>query len=83
MIIKLLPVDKQGHMLVGLFVYVAVYIPGVFFFPEFADMAGVTMAGIVGLWKEASDKRTGGHVEGMDFIATLAGGLLGFVCGFR
>ncbi len=67
-----LPPDKAGHLIAGLLVYCVAGLV--------SPVAGLAAAAIVGAAKEAYDATGRGHVEFLDFVATAAGGAIGFYC---
>ena len=69
-----LPPDKAGHLIAGLRVFCV--------FGLFSPIAGLCAAAVVGVAKEYWDSRGHGQVEFLDFVATAAGGAIGFYCTF-
>lgn len=67
-----LPPDKAGHLIAGLLVYCVAGLA--------SPTAGLAAAAVVGVLKEAYDSTGRGHVEFLDFMATAAGGAIGFYC---
>lgn len=67
-----LPQDKANHVIYGLLIFMAgaVFNPGI----------GLAATVIAGAAKEAIDATGRGNVEFKDFLATVAGGVLGFCC---
>jgi uncharacterized membrane protein len=69
-----LPHDKAMHVLYGLACFCV--------FALISPLVGLVAAIVVGAAKEAWDSTGRGNVEILDFVATAAGGLLGFYCTF-
>ena len=67
-----LPADKAGHLIAGLVVFCI--------FGLFSPIIGLCAAVVVGAAKEYWDSRGHGNVEFLDFVATAAGGAIGFYC---
>ena len=67
-----LPPDKAGHLIAGLVVFCI--------FGLFSPIIGLCAAVVVGAAKEAGDSTGRGNVEVFDFLATVAGGAIGFYC---
>ena len=67
-----LPPDKAGHLIAGLVVFCI--------FGLFSPTVGLAAAVFVGAAKEAWDSTGRGNVEVLDFLATAAGGAVGFYC---
>jgi len=70
-----LPADKASHLIMGLLVFICV----AFAFTPIWGLAAATAAGAL---KEYWDSKGNDCVEAWDFAATVAGGLLGFICTF-
>lgn len=69
-----IPADKAMHLLYGLACFCV--------FALISPLVGLIAAIVVGAAKEAWDSTGRGNVEILDFVATAAGGLLGFYCTF-
>lgn len=64
------PKDKQKHLVAG----AGIYGVSLLLFPPAGALA---VAAAVGIAKEAYDATGRGHVEFYDFLATVAGGVVG------
>ena len=69
-----LPQDKANHLAYGLAIFCIVGLV--------SPIAGLAAAVIAGALKEAYDSTGRGNVEFLDFVATAAGGAIGFYCTF-
>lgn len=75
MTLPTLPADKANHFVYG----AAIYVASLVILPHLYAL-GVVVA--VGAAKEAYDKISGtGTAELLDFVATAAGGVVGYVAG--
>ncbi len=72
MAIPQLPADKAAHLIAGLVIYCLL--------AWASPTAGLAACVIAGALKEAWDSTGRGHVEFLDFVATVAGGGIGFYC---
>lgn len=71
-----LPQDKANHLIYGLLIFLA-------FGYALGALIGVAAACFAGVFKEVYDKVSGkGTPDVYDFVATAAGGFLGFLCTF-
>ena len=69
-----LPQDKANHFIYGLAGFL-----GVGF--VFGVVAGVLFSAFIGAVKEVYDRVTKkGHPDALDFVATAAGGVVGYLC---
>lgn len=69
-----LPEDKANHFIAGLFIF---FLFGVLAHP----IAGLAASIMAGFFKEIKDRLSkNGTPDLLDFIATVAGGLAGYVC---
>ena len=69
-----LPQDKANHFIYGLAIFLVV---------GFAidAVAGLTAAALIGAIKEVYDQKSKtGCPDAMDFVATAAGGVAGYLC---
>ena len=67
-----LPADKAMHIIYGLAIYCLAAL--------ISPLHGLAAAIAVGVIKEIYDSKGHGHVEFLDFVATSAGGVIGFYC---
>ena len=72
MAIPQLSADKAAHLIAGLVIYCLL--------AWASPAAGLIACVIAGALKEAWDSTGRGHVEFLDFVATVAGGGIGFYC---
>lgn len=69
-----LPQDKANHVLYGLAGFLGVGL-------VFGAVAGVIFAALIGAAKEVYDRVTKkGTPDVLDFVATAAGGVVGYLC---
>jgi len=69
-----LPQDKANHFIYGALIYLVIGV-------VFGAVAGLTAAFLIGAAKEIYDKVSGkGCPDVLDFVATGAGGVLGYLC---
>lgn len=70
-----LPHDKCLHIIVGLIIFTAVHFVSI-------EM-GIAAVALAGLGKEFADWYTGhGTADVWDFVATVVGGIFGWICSF-
>lgn len=74
-LIPSIPADKQGHFIAGVLCYVAAHF--------LSPIAGLAAVAIMAIAKEIYDymHRDNHTPEFLDAVATMAGGLAGFICG--
>lgn len=72
----LIPQDKANHFIYGLAIFLAVGL-------AFGAIPGLAAAILIGAAKEIYDRVSGkGTPDVYDFVATVVGGVAGFLCTF-
>jgi hypothetical protein len=72
--LPLIPQDKANHVIYGLAIFMVVAF-------LLDPISGVAAAIFGGAMKETYDMVSGkGHAHGLDFVATVVGGILGLLC---
>lgn len=72
----LIPQDKANHFIYGLVIFLLVGL-------SFGAIPGLAAAALIGMVKEIYDKVSGkGTPDVYDFVATVVGGVAGFLCTF-
>lgn len=69
------PADKQGHFIIGLIAYMAIHFAGV--------AVGLVVVAVLAVGKEIHDwfHRDRHTPDVWDAVATMAGGVAGWICG--
>ena len=70
-----IPQDKAGHFLVGLLIYALLHF--------ISPVVGLLAVAVAAICKEVYDymNRPRNNPEIMDALATVCGGIVGFICG--
>lgn len=73
--LKNIPIDKQGHFIIGLIAYMAFHFAGV--------AVGLGVVAVLAVGKEIHDwfHRDRHTPDLWDAVATMAGGVAGYICG--
>lgn len=73
--LRSIPVDKQGHFIIGLIAYMAFHFAGV--------AVGLGVVAVLAVGKEIHDwfHRDRHTPDLWDAVATMAGGVAGYICG--
>ncbi len=74
--LPIIPQDKANHFIYGLAIFLAVGL-------AFGAIPGLVAAVLIGAAKEIYDRVSGkGTPDVYDFVATVVGGVAGFLCTF-